>query len=95
MKLFWKVNLFISIVTFVLFTIPIVLDLTNRTIYFISDFSNLIYLLDPYFEMIQMPISFLIAIYNNKKIFWIFFLIMFILFVIKMGLFIYVLGSGL
>ncbi len=95
MKLFWRVNLFISIVTFILFVVPIVLDLKNITIYFITDVSNLTYLLDPYFEMIQMPISFLIAIYNNKKTFWIYFLIMFILFVIKMGLFIYVLGSGL
>lgn len=89
MKLFWKINLFISILTFILFMIPILSDLINININFLNNLSNLAYLLDPYFEMVQVPFSFFIAIYNNKKIFWLSFLIIFILFIIKMGLFIY------
>ncbi|PBI90832.1 hypothetical protein BSF41_15370 [Flavobacterium sp. ACN2] len=59
MKLFWRINLFISILTLMLFMIPILSDLINIHINYLNVLSNLVYLLESYFEMVQVPISFL------------------------------------
>jgi hypothetical protein len=100
MKLFWKINLWISIITFLLFLLYFIVvkfSFSGSTVGdFIMSFTFLFFIYGAFLEIIQIPLCLIALIFNHKqKNIGFFFLMMVIFFIIKIGLYVYTLGTGL
>ncbi len=100
MKLFWKINLWISIITFLLFLLYFIVvrfSYSGSAIgNFIMSFTFLFFIYGAFLEIIQIPVCLIALIFNPKqKRIGLFFLMMVIFFIIKVGLYVYTLGGGL
>ncbi|OEK07612.1 hypothetical protein A8C32_17605 [Flavivirga aquatica] len=97
MKLFWKINICASIIIFGLFVFNILVMYFEVYIpNFLLDASGLIFIFSPFLEVIQIPICLvfnLITLKKQKKIVWMYFLMMAIFFIIKISIYALILGS--
>jgi hypothetical protein len=100
MKLFWKINLYINILVFILF---LTYFLVVKFSFIKASVSNicmsltfLFFNYGVFLEIFQIPLCIIALFFKNKpkRVKFLFFM-MFIFFIIKMILFIYLLGSGL
>ncbi len=92
MKLFWKINLIISVTVFSLFIL--IMLRVWKSIF--PTVISLISFLAPFLEVIQIPVCLVVTLLNLKnqtKIVWFYFLLMLLFFLIKITVFILVLGS--
>jgi len=100
MKLFWKINLYINLIVFILFFLYVVsikFEIINFSISnFIADLSFIFFIYGAFLEIIQIPICVIGLFFKNKpKRVWLFFLMMIVFLITKITLYIYILGSGL
>lgn len=100
MKSFWKFNLFVSVTIFLLFNlylISIKFCFVNYGINnFIASKTLLFFMYGIFLEIIQIPICCIGLFFDNvPKNIWLFFLMMVTFAIIKILLYVYILGSGL
>lgn len=100
MKIFWKINFFTSIIIFMLFMLYLlavsssILGPTLRNAVISS--TALFFIYGAFWEIIQIPICLIALLFRSKpQRPVLFFLTLIALFMVKVGLYIYVLGSGL
>ena len=97
MKLFWKINIYVSVITFLMF----LLNLTANIYSFFGSVSGyimsltiLFFTYGAFLEIIQIPICLLALFfkYRQKRV-WVFFLIMVLFFIIKIRLYFYIFAA--
>ncbi|WP_025142906.1 hypothetical protein [Pedobacter jeongneungensis] len=95
MKLFWKINIYLSIITFMicLFYLATIIIPLNPPIAILS-ITSMFFLYGTFLEIVQIPICLiaLISDYRPKRL-WLFFLVMIIFLTVKITLYVYILGS--
>lgn len=100
MKLFWKLNFYLSLIVIVLFfmyIISIKFCLINYTVSgIIAKLTFMFFIYGAFLEIIQIPICAIGLFFGYKpKRVLLFFLMMTIFFIIKISLYVYILGAGL
>lgn len=100
MKLFWKLNFYLSLTVIVLFLIYIIsikFCLINHTVSgIIATLTFMFFIYGAFLEIIQIPICAVGLFFGYKpKRVWLLFLMMTIFFIIKISLYVYILGTGL
>ncbi len=97
MKLFWKINIYVSVIVFSLFILYFLAMYFEISIpNFLVDISGVLFFYAPFLEIIQIPLCLIIVLFtlkNQKKIVWMYFLIMIIFFIIKISIYFLLLGS--
>lgn len=97
MKLFWKINIYVSIIIFSLFMLYFLamyfeISMPN----YLVDIPGLLFFYAPFLEVIQIPLCLIITLFtlkSQKKIVWMYFLMMIIFFIIKISIYFLLLGS--
>jgi hypothetical protein len=100
MKSFWIVNKIISIIVFFMFLlyfVSIKFCLINSSVSnLIASTTFIFFMYGVFLELIQIPICIIGLFFKNKpKRVWLFFFMMVVFFIVKVILYIYLLGSGL
>lgn len=97
MKLFWKINIYVSIAVVGIFLLYFILGYYGFYIPdFLLDIPAIIFFYGPFLEIIQIPLCLLVALFTlkrQKKTVWLYFLMMMIFFIIKISIYVLVLGS--
>lgn len=94
MKLFWKINIYISVITFTMFLTYLISISYNffspKLSNYIMSFTVLFFIYGTFLEIIQIPICLLALFskYKQKRV-WLFFLMMTIFFIIKIRFYFY------
>ncbi len=97
MRLFWKINIYTSLIVlgiFLLYVCDAFLGLNKITI--MLNFFGLVFIFSPFLEIIQIPLCLLVTLFTlkrQKKIVWVYFLIMILSFLIKIIAYVSILGS--
>ena len=97
MKLFWKINIYVSVIVFSLFMLYFIIMYFEIIIpNLLLDIPGLLFFYAPFLEVIQIPLCLTLTLFTLKKqtkIVWIYFLIMVIFFIVKISVYILILGS--
>ena len=97
MSKFWKINLYISIITFLLFIIYLLVMNWNFIPQFFHEIFGYIFLFGPFLEVIQIPLCLifsLLTIKSQKKNVWLYMLMMMCFFVIKIVIYFFIIIQG-
>jgi hypothetical protein len=97
MRLFWRINTYISVTIFILFTLNFFAGYFGLFIPdFLAEICSIIFIFFPFLELIQIPICLIVVLAtlkNQKKIVWLYFLMMTVFFIIKISVYFLLLGS--
>ncbi len=86
MKLFWKINISISIIVFILFNVYILEMIFNINLILFSDLLGLIFIYGCFLEIVQIPLCLvvtLLSLRKQTKIVWVYFFMMIVFFLYK------------
>lgn len=96
-KLFWNININISIIFFtvyILYFIAVYYGLYLPEI--LIDEFGILFFLSPFLEFFQIPICLVVTLFTlnkQKKIVWLYFIMMAAFFILKFSIYIFILGS--
>ncbi|PKH52663.1 hypothetical protein CXF68_19005 [Tenacibaculum sp. Bg11-29] len=97
MKLFWKINIYMSVIVFSLFILNFIAMYFEVYIpNFFLGISGLTFIFSPFLEIIQVPLCLIViltTLKNQNKIVWMYLLMMIVFFIIKITIYILLLGS--
>ncbi len=96
MKLFWKINVGISITVFLLFNVYILEMILNIHLSLFLEIFGLIFIYGPFWEVVQIPLCLIITLLTLRKqtkIVWVYFFMMAVFFLYKICWYVLILGS--